>query len=770
MEGQQMKKKIRLITSYGLAFIMVLTLTCQPFALSGEINNNEALTDSVIDMVLTPEEEAEGIKVIDIKNEIGTEEQSDIEICTLEKPKDADEVQIYAKEHVAVGDEVYTIDHASLNSKVADSYLFMINKDCKMQEILYSYFEDKYEYEKKQLSFENNPSYEAYLSIISDRLEEALSDEIIAKTEKEVVNSDEEMFSDNTFIIQAEAIINDKTETNRELKEEISVLKEKEYIELPEFPVIKIRDVAYKDGMYAVDSIEELAKYIEPDDIISLTPNYICEAAYQVDSYGYYSDPKYYEQWNMDFTRQYAIKSKGLSAYNSKVAILDSGIRVSHEDLDSYYFTTSDGYNCVDLNYDLTPKNEHGTNVASVMSASLNSKGIASMAPEAEIVPYIVVGKGGQGTGEQIAMGLAKARATGCNVINMSFVLLENDPNVALQINLCAEEGRIMIASAGNVNTEINYYPAAYGNVVSVSAVNRSGRYMNYTRNSNITVAAPGEYIPCATNTSNTSYSSTLSGSSLAAPQIAALAAIAKDYNNTSVSGFFTLIRNSVIDKGVTGKDKYYGYGVIDVGKFVRQLTGSDYFSFTDLSGWTVTPANWSVRENILRAPANSTTKFLPSTNILRKDFATALGRYHEKTVNIITKTNDSFTDTTNGSYYSKYVNWCNTQGIITGTSSTAFSPNSVLTREQCATMIYRYAVKLYGESAISSSEITTYLNRYTDASSISSWAREGVAWCAKRGVMNGTSSTVFSPKSNLNRASAAQLLYNLRNTMGSFK
>ena len=77
-----------------------------------------------------------------------------------------------------------------------------------------------------------------------------------------------------------------------------------------------------------------------------------------------------------------------------------------------------------------------------------------------------------------------------------------------------------------------------------------------------------------------------------------------------------------------------------------------------------------------------------------------------------------SFTDVPEGAYYADAVAWANANGVVYGTSETAFSPEGKITREQMAAMMRRYAsFKKLDVTA------TTDLSGYTDAATVSSWA-----------------------------------------------
>ncbi len=108
------------------------------------------------------------------------------------------------------------------------------------------------------------------------------------------------------------------------------------------------------------------------------------------------------------------------------------------------------------------------------------------------------------------------------------------------------------------------------------------------------------------------------------------------------------------------------------------------------------------------------------------------------------------FVDVEIGGYYDKAVAWANANGIISGVSKDRFAPNDPITREQMATILYRYAdfkgydVESNGNTA------------YSDGDSISGYARNAVSWAAANLLMKGNDDGSFLPKSNTTRAQAA--------------
>ena len=108
------------------------------------------------------------------------------------------------------------------------------------------------------------------------------------------------------------------------------------------------------------------------------------------------------------------------------------------------------------------------------------------------------------------------------------------------------------------------------------------------------------------------------------------------------------------------------------------------------------------------------------------------------------------FVDVEIGGYYDRAVAWANANGIVSGVSKDRFAPNDPITREQMATILYRYAdFKGYD---IESNGNTAY----SDSNSISGYARNAVSWAAANLLMKGNDDGSFLPNANTTRAQAA--------------
>ena len=111
------------------------------------------------------------------------------------------------------------------------------------------------------------------------------------------------------------------------------------------------------------------------------------------------------------------------------------------------------------------------------------------------------------------------------------------------------------------------------------------------------------------------------------------------------------------------------------------------------------------------------------------------------------------FLDVTSDKYYAEAVAWANENKVISGVSDAAFAPDSAITREQLASMLYRYA-QMKGEVTADMAD----LSRFTDNGEISAYAVEALQWAVAKGIISGDNG-MLNPSGNATRAQAAMMI-----------
>lgn len=146
--------------------------------------------------------------------------------------------------------------------------------------------------------------------------------------------------------------------------------------------------------------------------------------------------------------------------------------------------------------------------------------------------------------------------------------------------------------------------------------------------------------------------------------------------------------------------------------------------------------------------------KFAPDATITRGMVVTMLWRMAGEPYEAAA----GFTDVAAGRYYTTAVAWAARNGIVEGMTATTFAPDQAITREQLASILYRYA-KWLGFSGYGSD-----ISGYTDAGKVSSYAYDAMSWAVRSGVVTGTSARVLDPQGTASRAAAAQMFMNFYN------
>ena len=240
------------------------------------------------------------------------------------------------------------------------------------------------------------------------------------------------------------------------------------------------------------------------------------------------------------------------------VAIVDTGARLDHADLAPNIWTNFDetpgnrvdddhnGYvddvHGVDLSskqarQEVRDGHGHGTHVAGIVSAAANGRGVVGVAPQARLMIVKALDDKGSGSTGSVAEGIRYAAANGARVINLSVGGDEPDKRLNEAIKAAADANALVVASAGNDGRDIDErpnYPAAIpaANLLAVAATDPdTGRgisdFSNFGRLA-VQVAAPGGQVLSADDDGGYT---TMSGTSMAAPMVAGVAALAASVN-----------------------------------------------------------------------------------------------------------------------------------------------------------------------------------------------------------------------------------------------
>lgn len=374
-----------------------------------------------------------------------------------------------------------------------------------------------------------------------------------------------------------------------------------------------VRDIG--QGYYVADTLEEAQNIAHKNSIQYIEPNYYL-TLYHFPSDGVPNDTYYANQWNLEKMNVLPAWYSGMFGEGAKVAVIDSGLVVGHEDIDYTNVITGSKEQNFTVDGALTETYDqtgHGSFVSGIIAAQINNgKGISGMTDKVEIVPLKCFTLGKNATVEMIVSAIYLAIEMDCDVINMSFGMYSYSETLEIAINAAADKGIIMVAAAGNDGKTELSYPAAYNNVIGVGSVDEELTVSDFSqRNESVFVTAPGEWMTSLKNTSESAYSCSdlisdsdrienKKGTSYSAACVTAMAAIAKSIDkDITVQGFKMLLMNSSTDLGNEGYDTFYGYGLVNVGKFVEQLQEEySIILYTNggvFAGGTVPPDVYSV-------------------------------------------------------------------------------------------------------------------------------------------------------------------------------
>ena len=320
--------------------------------------------------------------------------------------------------------------------------------------------------------------------------------------------------------------------------------------------------------------------------VVYAEPNYIYRAAAAP------NDPLYGQLYGLGaISAPQGWDAGGLGAFpatgGAKIGIVDTGIDAGHEDLAGKVVdcagVRSFGLNILNLitlpildDPSLVPgrcadDEGHGTHVAGTAAAIANNgRGIAGVSFASPLAICKALDAHGQGSLAAIANCIMYVSRQGAKVISLSVSSSANAQTLANAVAAATDSGSLLVAAAGNDGASAPSYPAAYPQVVSVAAVDRNGAHASFsTANADVEVAAPG--VDILSTWLGGGYR-TLSGTSMATPHVAGVAAIiaARDPAG-GPAAWRAKLDTAVDDLGPKGRDPQFGFGLVDLAKAVAR-------------------------------------------------------------------------------------------------------------------------------------------------------------------------------------------------------
>lgn len=334
---------------------------------------------------------------------------------------------------------------------------------------------------------------------------------------------------------------------------------------IPGMQVVQVSESSLETAMKAYQASPDVL-YVEPDYVISLSP--IDKTGKQSENPGfsassttYPNDPGFTYLWGLQNTGQapfYGTAGADIRAPEAwsvttgspgvTIAVIDTGVDYTHPDLSANiwrnpretlngrdddgngYVDDIRGWNFVLKNNDPMDDNGHGTHCAGTIAAvGNNGIGIAGTAWNVKIMPLKFLNAQGSGYISDAISAILYANKMGASIISNSWSGTGYSQSLKDAIDASSS---VVICAAGNsgANSDSNpQYPAAFtsNNIISVAATDyhdRLASFSNYGVNS-VDIAAPGVSIYSTSRAGTYQY---MSGTSMAVPHVAGVAALIK--------------------------------------------------------------------------------------------------------------------------------------------------------------------------------------------------------------------------------------------------
>ncbi|MHB8157240.1 MAG: S8 family serine peptidase, partial [Desulfocucumaceae bacterium] len=266
--------------------------------------------------------------------------------------------------------------------------------------------------------------------------------------------------------------------------------------------------------------------------------------------------------WNASEISADLALARSFTGKGIKIAVLDTGIDQSHEDL-----SVAGGAAFVDVESGLslegpgnyTDDNGHGTHVAGIIAALANGKGTIGVASGSALYSVKVLDREGAGTYSQVIAAIDWAIEHDIDIICMSLGGDQYSRAFEQAVQKAYDSGILLVAAAGNGGEIL--YPAKYTPVVAVGAVDRNKQRAQFSSTGpELEIMAPG--VGVESTLPGNKYG-TMSGTSAAAPHVAGAAALIWSYRPELTN---VQVRDMLKENALPlGSPNEYGYGMVDL-------------------------------------------------------------------------------------------------------------------------------------------------------------------------------------------------------------
>ena len=312
------------------------------------------------------------------------------------------------------------------------------------------------------------------------------------------------------------------------------------------------------------------------------------------------NDPRYPHQWNLHVLDMPSAwdSSQGQGVV---VAVLDTGVS---QQLDGYV-DLLDGWDVTSGRPGAEDDGWHGTHVAAVIAQSTNNnEGVASVAPQATLLPVKVLDAYGGGNSVDLANGIRWAVDHGADIINLSLGLDQPSTPVQEACEYAWNEGVLVVAATGNDGLRSVQYPAAYDTVIAVAAVDLNLDLTDYSNvGPEVDLVAPGgdldadldgdglaDGVMQAARFDGEWQYLLAEGTSVATPHVSAVAALVMANGVTDPEQVRQRLLDSAEDLGSPGHDAETGWGLVDPVAALKDTPASVDAESQFTSSWSSVP------------------------------------------------------------------------------------------------------------------------------------------------------------------------------------
>lgn len=188
--------------------------------------------------------------------------------------------------------------------------------------------------------------------------------------------------------------------------------------------------------------------------------------------------------------------------------------------------------------------------------------------------------------------------------------------------------------------------------------------------------------------------------------------------------------------------------GSVSSGNYVDAVCPSAFFTDEPpVAHWAHTGVDFAVSRNLFSGVSNNT--FAPGDPMTRAMLVTVLWRYAGKPA----QGRNTFSDVSPGSWYEAPVAWASTNAVVNGIGGGKFDPAANVSREQIATILFRYTAKQGIDTSV-----RTSLSAFPDHTTVSGYAYEAMQWAVAEGLINGSDGKLI-PQGNATREQVAAIL-----------